>query len=85
MMRACLFAAALVFFTTPGITQVLFRSEPEAWTFGVPDGIVGTHDDYPLAQLVVEMENVHGGTQAMRLDIGILGERKLTTGPVTVA
>jgi len=85
MMRAFLPAAALITFTTSAMAQVVFQSDLESWTAGIPDGMVGPHSDYPLEQLAVELENVHGGTQAVRLDLGVLPEKKVTTGPLTVA
>ncbi len=85
MMKAFLFAAALILIGPTASGQVVFQSDLESWTFGVPDGMIGTRTDYPLEQLAIGSENVHSGTQAMRLNLGVMSEKQLTTAPVSVA
>ncbi len=64
--------------------QIIFQSDLESWTNGLPNGMVGTQTDLPTELIVEETELVHGGSKAMRLSLGQIDEKRLSTGPLSV-
>lgn len=65
--------------------QILLQNGLENWAFGLPDGLVGLHTTLAHDSIVEVSEPVHGGSKAMRLQLGSDGGALLTTGPLSVA
>ncbi|MDX9751052.1 MAG: T9SS type A sorting domain-containing protein [Flavobacteriales bacterium] len=64
--------------------QIIFSSGFENWTDGQPDGFMGPHTTVAVEQLQAVGAPVHGGVQALRIEIGQSGPGQITTQPLAV-
>jgi hypothetical protein len=77
-MRA-FFILFLLYLTQTLNAQILYQSGLEDWVEGTPIGLMGPHSDLPAELLSEETATVHGGSKAMRITLGLLSEKRITT------
>gem|GEM_PF-1546229 len=64
--------------------QIVFASDLESWSLGLPAGMVGPHTTFPNGDILEEGFTYHGGAAAMRLEFGSTNEMLVTTWSLPV-
>jgi len=83
-MKTPLLCLLLCVATSFAHAQILLQTGFEDWTQGAPSSLFGPNTDFPLDSISVEEAMPYAGEQAVRLRLGVLAEKRLTTAPLPV-